>query len=259
VTHNVSVMVVQAGAARQVLHGSPGEARAVLLAVEASGPGGPDRASSSARAAGPGRRATGRHPPQTSCSSPSRAWTGFGRSSTGVAAAGLPVELRVSGSPRALPPGLDLAAYRVVQEALTNVVKHARQAKTTVRLDYGPGELVIDVTDDGLPGIPAAAANRGAAPPGPGALPANTSPGPGAGRGLLGLRERVALYGGKFDTGLRPGAGGGSGPGSATTRCLSSRSALTWPTWRRGPRRRSDQHQPAAAGRSARHAAGRCG
>jgi len=117
-----------------------------------------------------------------------------------VAAAGLPVELRISGSPRVLPPGLDLAAYRVVQEALTNVMKHTRHAKTMVRLDYGPEELVIEVTDDGPPVT--AAANRGAVP-----APADAGTGTGTGRGLLGLRERVALYGGEFDAGQRPGGG----------------------------------------------------
>jgi signal transduction histidine kinase len=100
-----------------------------------------------------------------------------------------------------LPPGLDLAAYRVVQEALTNVMKHTRQAKTMVRLDYRPEELVVEVTDDGPPA--AAPANRGAAPAPPDAAPANA----GTGRGLLGLRERVALYGGEFDAGQRPGGG----------------------------------------------------
>jgi hypothetical protein len=76
----------------------------------------------------------------------------------GVAAAGLPAGLTVSGRPRALPPGLDLAAYRVVQEALTNVMKHAGRARTAVRLDYRPDELIIDVSDDGPP---AAAPARG--------------------------------------------------------------------------------------------------
>jgi signal transduction histidine kinase len=102
-----------------------------------------------------------------------------------VAAAGLPVDLTVSGRPRALPPGLDLACYRVVQEALTNVMKYAGQARTAVRLDYRPDELIIDVTDDG-PAVTAQA---------------------GGGRGLLGLRERVSLYGGEFEAGPRPAGG----------------------------------------------------
>ena len=81
-------------------------------------------------------------------------------------AAGLPVELTITGA-RALPPGVDLAAYRVVQEALTNVIKHANQARTVVRIEYRPRELLIDVADDGRPADPAAA--RAALPSSPAA------------------------------------------------------------------------------------------
>ena len=86
-------------------------------------------------------------------------------------------------------PALDLAAYRVVQEALTNVMKHAGQAKTTVRVEYRPAELLITVCDDGSSPAAAAPARR-----------------PG-GRGLIGLRERIAVYGGELDAGPRPGGG----------------------------------------------------
>jgi signal transduction histidine kinase len=96
------------------------------------------------------------------------------------------VQLQVRGLVRPLPPGLNLAAYRVVQEALTNVLKHAGQPATTVTLDYQPGALIVEVADNGGPG--------------PASLP-------GTGRGLLGLRERVALYGGELDAGGRPGGG----------------------------------------------------
>jgi signal transduction histidine kinase len=115
-----------------------------------------------------------------------------------VKAAGLPVELHVAGTQRGLPPGLDLAAFRVIQEALTNVIKHAGQASASVRLDYRPGGLVIDVTDDGRGSDPSV-------PGGSGALGVPSSP--GAGRGLIGLRERIALYGGDLDAGPRPGGG----------------------------------------------------
>ncbi len=130
-----------------------------------------------------------------------------------MAAAGLPVELSVSGRPRALPPGVDLACYRVVQEALTNVMKHAGQPRTAVRLDYRPDELIIDVSDDGPPPtypspFTGAQARRAAGDPSPGretVLPGGPElPG---GRGLLGLRERVSLYGGAFDAGPRQAGG----------------------------------------------------
>jgi signal transduction histidine kinase len=201
-------MVVQAGAARQVLARSPGEARGALLAVEAGG-----RAALTelrhllgllAPAGGPGA-ATAAGETDAASLQPQPGLDRLRPLIDRVAAAGLPVELRITGSQRVLPPGLDLAAYRVVQEALTNVMKHTRQAKTMVRLDYSPEELVIEVADDGPPA--AAAANRGTAPARPGAAPANAGAGPGTGRGLLGLRERVALYGGEFDAGHRPGGG----------------------------------------------------
>ena len=102
-----------------------------------------------------------------------------------VSAAGLPVELAVSGEPRPLPPGADLAAYRVVQEGLTNVLRHAGAATATVAIDWGES-LVITVTDDGH--------GRRHRPR-------------RAGRGLLGLRERLALYGGTLAAGPRPGGG----------------------------------------------------
>lgn len=200
VTHNVSVMVVQAGAARQVLTRSPGEAQAALLAVEASG-----RAAMTelrhllgllAPAAGPDAAT----PAGAADADSLRPQPGLNRLPPlidRVAAAGLPIELHVSGVPRELSPGLDLAAYRVVQEALTNVMKHAGQASAVVRIDYRPEELVIEVANDGPPISAATPANIGT---GLGAQPGN-------GHGLLGLRERVALYGGDFDAGRRPGGG----------------------------------------------------
>jgi signal transduction histidine kinase len=209
VTHNVSVMIVQAGAARQVLAADPAEATEALLAVESSGRAAmtelrhllgllspaTDTGAAPGAGAGPDQDATG----------PGRDATGAGRGLSPqpglgqlqrliepVAAAGLPVSLQVSGVPRAMPPGLDLAAYRVVQEALTNVIKHAGKPRTTVGLDYRDTELVVEVADAGRP-IPAAG-------------PASSAV-PGSGRGLLGLRERVALYGGELDAGPRPGGG----------------------------------------------------
>ena len=104
-----------------------------------------------------------------------------------VRAAGLPVELRVEGEPAPLPPGVDLSAYRIVQEALTNALKHAGPARALVRVRYGPGELELEVSDDGT-GAPASAAG-------------------GGGHGLAGMRERVGVYGGVLESGHRPGGG----------------------------------------------------
>ena len=109
-----------------------------------------------------------------------------------VSAAGLPVELRVSGECRPLSPGADLAAYRVVQEGLTNVLRHAGRAAATVGVEWGE-QLVITVSDDGSGSGPGDGNDGGRA----------GTPG----RGLLGLRERLALYGGELAAGPRPGGG----------------------------------------------------
>jgi signal transduction histidine kinase len=178
VTHNVSVMVVQAGAARKVLAISPGDAEEALLAVEASGRTAMAELRSllgllSPAADGAGDEALRPQPGLEELHAL------IGR----VSAAGLPVEFRVSGVPRPLPPGAGLTAYRVVQEALTNVLRHAGQARASVCLDWG-AELVITVSDDGT----------------------GASGGP-LGRGLLGLRERLSIYGGEIDAGSRPAGG----------------------------------------------------
>jgi signal transduction histidine kinase len=208
VTHNVSVMVVQAGAARRVLGSLPGQAPGIdgvdgvdgvqtaveaLLAVEASG----------RTAMGELRHLLGLLAPSGEAPGADDAVLvpqpdlGQARSLIErVRAAGLPVELVITGA-RALPPGVDLAAYRVVQEALTNVIKHANQARSVVRIEYGPSELLIDVADDGRPssGAPGATGPGRSQPPGAG------------GRGLIGLRERIAIYAGDLDAGPRPGGG----------------------------------------------------
>jgi signal transduction histidine kinase len=198
VTHNVSVMIVQAGAARQVLAADPAEATAALLAVEASGRAAMTElrhllgllSPSGTGAGSAGSAPDGAEAGQDLSPQPGLAQLQplIGR----LAAAGLPVELQVGGAPRALPPGLDLAAYRVVQESLTNVLKHAGKPRTTVRLDYREADLVVEVADAGrlIPAVGPAVSEV-----------------PGSGRGLLGLRERIALYGGELDAGRQPGGG----------------------------------------------------
>jgi signal transduction histidine kinase len=107
-----------------------------------------------------------------------------------VAKAGLAVRLQVEGTPSPLPAGVDLSAYRIVQEALTNVVKHAGPAQAQVTIGYRDRDVTVEVTDDG----------RGAAAP--------TGDGRGGtGHGLVGMRERVAAFGGDLETGPRPGGG----------------------------------------------------
>jgi signal transduction histidine kinase len=102
-------------------------------------------------------------------------------------AAGLRVRVEVDGSPRPLPAGLDLAAFRIAQEALTNVARHATATTTTVRLVYGLDELVLQVDDDG----------RGPAAPGT----------TGTGTGIIGMRERAVALGGQLEAGPRADGG----------------------------------------------------
>ena len=99
--------------------------------------------------------------------------------------AGLRVELHVEGEPEPLPPGVDLSAYRIVQEALTNTLKHAGPARARVTVRYRTDEVELEVTDDG----------------------AGTGKGRGSGQGLIGMRERVAIYGGVFESGRQNGGG----------------------------------------------------
>jgi signal transduction histidine kinase len=103
-----------------------------------------------------------------------------------VREAGVAVNLRVEGEAVPLPPGLDLSAYRIVQEALTNTIKHAGSARADVTVRYGPSAIELEIADDG--GGRSQLVN-------------------GSGHGLIGMRERVTLYGGELDAGPRPGAG----------------------------------------------------
>ncbi|WP_316519923.1 sensor histidine kinase [Kitasatospora brasiliensis] len=186
VTHNVSMMTIQAGAARKILDTAPDKAREAMAAVESGG-----------RAAMTELRqvmglltidaATGDAPSTDVDLSPQPGLARLDALVAGVRQAGLPVELTVRGERRPVPPGVELAAYRVVQEALTNTVKHAGGAAAEVTVEYAPDRLRVEVTDTG--GRPTGAAATG------------------NGRGLIGLRERLAVYGGTLHTGPRPRGG----------------------------------------------------
>jgi signal transduction histidine kinase len=205
VTHNVSMMTVQAGAARKVMPRSPELAEQALLAVEAAGRAAMSElrhvmglltmSSSVAGASDPPSLSAPAYPGGPDCpDDPTAAelapQPGLGQ--LGVLAGrirdtGVPVELVVSGTPVPLPPGVDLAGYRVVQEALTNTVKHAAGAAVTITVDHRVYELRIEVADTGGTRAAAMAA--------------------GNGRGLIGLRERLAVYGGTLDAGRRISGG----------------------------------------------------
>ncbi len=179
VAHHVSVMGVQAGAARRVMRRQPEQAEAALASIEASSR---QAVLELQRLLGILRR-EGQDEDDALAPQPDLA-----RLPELVAQAGgddLRVELRVEGEPRPLPGTVELSAYRVIQEALTNTRKHARATRSTVRVAYGPSTLEVEVVDDGRVGAAPAA----------------------GGHGLIGMRERVRLHGGHLRTGPGPAAG----------------------------------------------------
>jgi signal transduction histidine kinase len=178
VAHSVSATVVQAEAAEEVLGRAPDRARQSLVRIQDTGRG----------ALGEMRRLLGimRDDAQGGELAPQPRVADVERLVDETRAEGLPVTLTVEGERRDLPVGVELSAYRIVQEALTNVRKHAgRPAKASVVVRYGIAALELEVADDG----------RGATAPTAG------------GHGLVGMRERVAFFGGEFSAG--PAAAGG--------------------------------------------------
>jgi signal transduction histidine kinase len=177
IAHSVSVMTVQAGAVRRLLLPEQEKEREALETVEATGR---DALTEMRRLVGL-LREQGAMPEF----SPQPGLGSMDALLETVRSAGLPVELAVDGDPRELPAGVDLAAYRVVQEALTNALKHGGTAHAWVSLHWHEGELELEVSNDG----------RG------------DGDGSGGGHGLAGMRERVALYGGDVESGPRDGGG----------------------------------------------------
>lgn len=181
-THSISVIQVQAGVAAHLARKRGEEVPAALAAIQEA----------SADASRELRATLGvlRASDDSDCSGLRQLDALIARAQ----AAGLPVTVTVGGTERQLTPDVDQAAYRIVQEALTNVTRHAGQTCTTVHLQYGPGLLTVQVDDDG-------AGNGGS---GGGGAPA---PQPTSGMGLIGMRERVSALGGSLDAGPRAGGG----------------------------------------------------
>lgn len=211
VTHNVSMMVIQAGAARMMLDADPEQSRVALLAVEGSGraamaelrhamglltmnthspdPGGVEDTGSVAVYGQPAAPTlgSGAADPTTAALAPPPGLAQAVNLVARVRETGVPVALTVTGTPEALPPGADLAGYRIVQEALTNTVKHAHGASVQVTVAHSPGRVTVDVTDTG--GVPGPTARLG------------------GGHGLTGLRDRLAVYHGTLRAEKRPTGG----------------------------------------------------
>jgi len=177
VAHGVSVIVAQARAGPHLVH-DPERAAGAFRAIETSG----------RDALIDLRRLLGilRSDDQELAIGPQPGLDSLASLVDQVSASGLPVQLRVEGEPMHLPAGVDLSAYRIVQEALTNIVKHAGPATAEVAIRFGPRALELEIVDDG----------RGAS----GALD-------GTGHGLIGMRERVTLYGGTIEARTRDEGG----------------------------------------------------
>jgi signal transduction histidine kinase len=181
IAHNVSMMVLQAGAERRVLDGTSSSTREVLQTIEQVG----------RSALTEMRRLLGML--RSDAVEPLRPQPGLAQLPTLIAQvreAGLPVELRIDGEPRSLPAGIELSAFRIVQEALTNTMKHAGQARAQVSVRYRADVLELEILDDG-----------------PGATRHAAGGATSRGHGLVGMRERVTLYGGHLDTGDHPAGG----------------------------------------------------
>ncbi len=176
--HNISLINVQAGVALHLLDEQPEQGREALLAIKQE----------SKEALQELRSVLGvlRQVDEDAPRSPAPSLVRLDELTTRAAAAGMSVRTEVDGDPRPLPTGVDLAAYRIVQEALTNVTRHAGPATALVRVVYGADDLTVEVDDDG--GTPA------------------TAP-PSGGNGIPGMRERAVALGGDLEAGPRPDGG----------------------------------------------------
>ncbi|MGH8989236.1 MAG: sensor histidine kinase [Acidimicrobiales bacterium] len=199
VSHNVSLMVVQANAAREVMAAArdhlptPPDANQALRAVETAGRGALTELRNLLGLLAPSADGDG-----DDDLAPQPSLERLSGLVDRVAFAGLPVEVRISGEPRPLPAGVDVTAYRIVQEGLTNALKHGQATAAEVTIRYAEHSLRVEVLNSG----PSVLSTNGHVP-----LHPKIEHKPGNGRGLLGLRERVAVYGGEFDARRRLGGG----------------------------------------------------
>jgi signal transduction histidine kinase len=180
VAHHMSVISVQVGLAEYVFASDPPTARTALSAIAEAG----REAQEEMRHLLAALRI---EPDESEDRAPAPGLGRFNELVDRVRASGLPVGVVVIGEPRQLPPHLDLCVYRIIQESLTNVLKHAGPARATVTLEYRPGQINARIADDGQ-----------------GSPPAD---GEAGGHGLIGMRERVRLYGGTISAGPRPQGG----------------------------------------------------
>jgi signal transduction histidine kinase len=183
VAHAMSVIAVQSGVGAHVAESRPEEVGKALAAIEATSRGALEEL----------RRLLGvlRQDSESQASlTPVPGLANLDRLLAEVGKAGLAVRVRVEGTPLQLPAGVDLSAYRIVQEALTNVAKHAGPAHAQVTIGYRDQDVTVEITDDGRGVVTPVGDGRG-----------------GTGHGLIGMRERVAAFNGHLEVGPRPGGG----------------------------------------------------
>jgi signal transduction histidine kinase len=190
--HNISLINVQAGVALHLMDEQPGQSRSALQAIKQAS----NDALGELRSVLDVLRQGDEAPPR----SPASGLAHLDSLVSRAGATGLEVRTRVEGTPRPLPAGTDLAAYRIIQESLTNVTRHAGPATATVRIAYGENDLTVQVDDDGrgvesASGRPESDSDRQIRRSGR------------SGNGIRGMRERVAALGGDLDVGPRPGGG----------------------------------------------------
>ncbi|MEO3754809.1 sensor histidine kinase [Streptomyces sp. B6B3] len=238
VAHSIGVIALQAGAAGRVIETQPAGAREALRSIEATGR---ETLSGLRRMLGALRRP---EPGQAAEAAPLDPGLGLGhdvdRLAATTTAAGVRVDVRWRGERGPLPPEVDRAAYRIVQEAVTNVVRHAGTGSCRVSIDRRDAELTVEVVDRGNGGTGRGQAN-----------------GPGPGFGLLGMRERVDLLGGEFAAAPRPGGGfrvaarlpvpAGTLPAEALP---TARAAAAEPPATENPGARPSAEEPSAEGSS---------
>jgi signal transduction histidine kinase len=199
--HNISLINVQAGVALHLMDEQPGQSRSALQAIKQAS----NDALGELRSVLDVLRQGDEAPPRAPASGLAHLDSLVAR----AGATGLEVRTRIEGTPRPLPAGTDLAAYRIVQESLTNVTRHAGPATATVRIAYGATDLEVEVTDDGRGapvddngrGVESAFGRQRTDSDRPDQRPDRS------GQGLVGMRERVAALGGEFSAGPRPGGG----------------------------------------------------
>jgi signal transduction histidine kinase len=180
VAHHVSVMGIQAGGARRILPQQPEKAQEALSLIEAS----------SRQAVSELHRLLGflRQGQQADELSPQPSLQQLSALVNDMQEAGLPVEVKIEGVERSLPPGIELSAFRIIQEALTNTLKHASATRATVTISYANSAVELEIVDNGK-GLTGADGREF------------------RGKGIMGMRERVSLHGGRFETSNMPDGG----------------------------------------------------